>query len=63
MFSKKAPATGSSMPDTRHFWKDLARDVLLFIEPLPAPRTENEWIAARLLERARVIGREHMISR
>jgi hypothetical protein len=40
---------------------DLARGVQQFIEGMPPPRTENESIVARLLERTR--GREHNISR
>ena len=41
--------------------QDLARDVQLFVERMPPPRTEKELIAARLLERTRA--REHKISR
>jgi hypothetical protein len=33
--------------------QDLARDVQLFVERMPPPRTEKELIAARLLERTR----------
>jgi Relaxase/Mobilisation nuclease domain len=39
----------------------LARDVQLFVERMPTPRTEKELIEARLLERTRA--REHEISR
>jgi Relaxase/Mobilisation nuclease domain len=41
--------------------QNLARDVQLFVERMPPPRTAKELIAARLLERART--REHEISR
>jgi hypothetical protein len=41
--------------------QDLARDVQLFVERMPPPRTEKELIAARLLER--IHAREHEISR
>jgi hypothetical protein len=41
--------------------QDLARDVQLFVERMPPPRTEKELIAARLLARTRA--REHKISR
>jgi hypothetical protein len=41
--------------------QNLARDVQLFVERMPSPRTEKELTAARLLERARA--REHEISR
>jgi hypothetical protein len=37
--------------------QDLAHDVQLFLERMPAPRTENELIAARLLERTRARAR------
>jgi hypothetical protein len=40
---------------------DLARDVQLFVERMPPPRTEKEVIAARLLERT--LARECAISR
>ena len=40
-------------------YQDFARDVQLFVERMPQPRTEKELIAARLLERVR----EHEISR
>jgi len=40
---------------------DLARDVQLFVERMPAPQTERELIAGKLLERTRA--REHEISR
>jgi hypothetical protein len=43
--------------------QDLARDVQLFVERMPPPRTEKELIAARLLERTRSLAREHKISR
>jgi hypothetical protein len=39
----------------------LAREVQLFIERMPPPRTEKEFIAARLPERTRA--REYQISR
>ena len=41
--------------------QDLAREVQLFVERIPPPRTEKELIAARLLVRTRA--REHKISR
>jgi hypothetical protein len=41
--------------------QDLARDVQIFIEQMPPPRTENELIVARTLERTRA--REHEIFR
>lgn len=40
-----------------------ARDVQLFVERMPPPRTEKELIAARLLEGTRARDREHKISR
>jgi hypothetical protein len=43
--------------------RDLARDVQLFVERMPPPRTEKELIAARLLERTRELAREEKISR
>jgi hypothetical protein len=43
--------------------EDLARDVQLFVERMPSPRTEKELIATRLLERTRASSREHEISR
>jgi hypothetical protein len=43
--------------------QDLARDVQLFVERMPPPRTEKELIAARLLERTRARAREHELSR
>ena len=43
--------------------QDLARDVQLFVERMPPPRTEKELIAARLLERTRALAREQKISR
>ena len=43
--------------------KDFARDVQLFVERMPPPRTEKELIAARLLERTRTRAREHEVSR
>jgi hypothetical protein len=43
--------------------RDLARDVQLFVERMPPPRTEKEVIAARLLERTRTPAREQEISR
>ena len=43
--------------------RDLARDVQLFVERMPPPRTEKELIAARLLERTRALAREEKISR
>jgi hypothetical protein len=43
--------------------RDLARDVQLFAERMPPPRTENELIAAKLPERTRAIAREHEIFR
>jgi hypothetical protein len=43
--------------------RDLARDVQLFVERMPPPRTEKELIAARLLDRSRARSREHRISR
>jgi Relaxase/Mobilisation nuclease domain len=43
--------------------QDLAREVQLFVERMPPPRTEKELIAARMLERTRALAREHEISR
>jgi Relaxase/Mobilisation nuclease domain len=47
----------------KHGHQNLARNVQLFVERMPPPRTENDLIAARLLERARAPAREHEISR
>jgi hypothetical protein len=41
--------------------QDLARDIQLFVEKMPPPRTEKELIAERMLERTRA--REYQISR
>ena len=46
---------------TKEGHENLARDVQLFVERMPPPRTERELVAARLLERTRA--REHEISR
>jgi len=42
---------------------DLARDVHLFVDRMPPPRTEKELIAQRLTERTRALVREHKYSR
>jgi hypothetical protein len=51
-------ALADSLANDGH--QDLARDVQLFVEQMPPPRTEKELITARLLERTRA--REHNIS-
>jgi hypothetical protein len=43
--------------------QDLARHIQLFVERMPPPQTEKEFIAARLLERTRALAREHEVSR
>jgi hypothetical protein len=54
-------AVADSLADIGH--QNLARNVQLFVERMPPPRTEKELIAQRLLERTRGRAREHEISR